>query len=80
LFGASIYNGGDFSYVGGDTYWWLNNFANLMDQGVYTDELNSEHGYFTRLPGYYFFIGFFYMLTGKKLFIRENKLLNVTYS
>lgn len=67
LFGAEYYFGREKFYVGGDSYWWLNNIINLIEHGVYTDNLENEFGYFTRTPGYSFFIGFFYILFGKNI-------------
>jgi hypothetical protein len=69
FFGASIYFGTDNFVKGGDSKWWLDNFVNLINHSTYTDELNTEYGYFTRLPVYSFFIGFFYLLSGKIFFI-----------
>jgi hypothetical protein len=57
FFGAALYYGKENFFKGGDTNWWVDNIANLINYGVYTDELNTEYGYFTRLPGYSFFIG-----------------------
>jgi 4-amino-4-deoxy-L-arabinose transferase-like glycosyltransferase len=69
FFGASIYYGSETFVKGGDSKWWLDNFVNFINHFTYTDELNTEYGYFTRLPGYSFFIGFFYLLSGKKMFL-----------
>jgi len=68
FFGAALYYGKENFFKGGDTNWWVDNIANLINYGVYTDELNTEYGYFTRLPGYSFFIGIFYLITGKNVF------------
>ncbi|MFN5795542.1 MAG: glycosyltransferase family 39 protein, partial [Bacteroidota bacterium] len=69
FFGAALYYGKENFFKGGDTNWWVDNIANLINYGVYTDELNTEYGYFTRLPGYSFFIGIFYLITGKNVFL-----------
>jgi 4-amino-4-deoxy-L-arabinose transferase-like glycosyltransferase len=67
LLGAEYYFGKEKFYVGGDTYWWFSNIDNLIEHGAYTDNIDNEWGYFTRTPGYSFFIGIFYLLSGKDI-------------
>ena len=67
LFGAEVYYGKEDFYLGGDTNWWVVNIVNLIENGVYTDQIGSEYGYFTRTPGYSFLIGFFYLITNKDM-------------
>lgn len=69
FFGAPFYFGTKDFMVGGDTFWWVDNIKNLIEHGVYTSEIGSEYGYFTRTPGYSFFIGFFYLITSKDIIL-----------
>lgn len=62
--GASIYFGRENIFVDGDTAAWASSFQNLVDHGTYSVNLDSEYGYFGRMPGYSFFIGLFYLITG----------------
>ncbi len=63
--GAAIYFGRPNIYVDGDTSAWAYSFQNLWQHGVYTVDLDKEMGAFNRLPGYSFFLGFFYLLCGQ---------------
>ena len=65
LVGAKLYFGIENIFVGGDTTAWACSIQNLIDFGTYTINTNHEYGYFGRTPGYSFFIGIFYLLTGK---------------
>lgn len=65
FYGAELYYGKSDFFIGGDTTWWLHNFKNLLELGVYTDNPDNPYGYFTRTPGYSFFLGIFYLLFGK---------------
>jgi len=67
FFGAAFYYNSQSFTVQGDTSWWMNNIINLINHGEYTNELNSELGYFTRTPGYSFFLGFIYLIAGRDL-------------
>lgn len=65
LVGAKYYFGRENIFVDGDTATWARSFQNLIEQGIYSLNLSHEYGYFGRTPGYSFFIGIFYLLTGK---------------
>ena len=65
LFVAKIYYGTSDFYVGGDTSGWMICIQNLIHHGTYTMEFSEPTGYFFRPPGYSFFIGFFYLLSGE---------------
>jgi hypothetical protein len=68
LFFAKAYYGSDNIYWGGDTYAWANSFTNLWKHGHYNLRYGPtmhEYGYFFRMPGYSFFIGFFWLICGK---------------
>ncbi|MBT8195547.1 MAG: glycosyltransferase family 39 protein [Bacteroidia bacterium] len=67
FFGAEIYHGKPDFYISGDTHWWVRHFTNLVEFGIYSGNLENELGYFGRTPGYSFFIGFFYLITGKNV-------------
>lgn len=63
--GAKFYFGRDNIFVDGDTQVWVACIQNLIETGTYTMNPEHEYGYFGRTPGYSFFIGIFYLLTGK---------------
>jgi len=67
LFLGGLYFGRENIYVDGDTAAWLNSFINLIETGSYTAVPAHEYGYFLRMPGYSFFIGIFYLITGGNL-------------
>ncbi len=69
LFGAEIYYNRDNIHVDGDTYVWAVNIINLIEHGNYTIDFEHEYGHFSRLPGYSFFIGIFYLLCGKNVLL-----------
>lgn len=52
-------------FVSNDTMAWANSIENLIKHGTYSVDINNPYGYFGRLPGYSFFIGFFYLLVGQ---------------
>lgn len=64
-FGAPIYFLRENFMLDGDSLSWMRSVENLINHGVYTSELGNEFGYFSRMPGYSFFIGIFYLLSGK---------------
>lgn len=64
LIGAKFYFGRSNIFVDGDTEAWAACFENLLKTGTYTVNPESEWGYFGRMPGYSFFIGFFYLICG----------------
>lgn len=65
LVGAKFYFGRENIFVDGDTQVWVACIQNLIETGIYTMNPGHEYGYFGRTPGYSFFIGIFYLLTGK---------------
>jgi hypothetical protein len=65
LFGAELFFGRENIYIDGDTLTWMHSIQNLIDHGVYSMKMGHEYGYFGRTPGYSFFIGIFYLLTGR---------------
>lgn len=67
FFGAKIYYGKNDFFVGGDTWGWVASIQNLIDHGTYTIIVGEPNGYFFRPPGYSFFIGIFYLLSGKNI-------------
>ncbi len=66
LVGAKYYFGRENIFVDGDTQVWAACIQNLIETGTYTMNPEHEYGYFGRTPGYSFFIGIFYLLTGKE--------------
>jgi hypothetical protein len=40
-------------------------FKNLYEKGIYAYNVNVEYSHFLRIPGYSFFLGFFYLLCDK---------------
>jgi hypothetical protein len=65
LFVAKAFFGRENIYVDGDTYAWASAIQSLIDTGTYTVNPGLGYGYFGRMPGYSFFIGIFYLLSGK---------------
>src|SRR3989339_638406 len=65
FFIAEAYFGRENIYVDGDTYAWIECYKNLIESGTYSRNLAHEYGYFGRMPGYSFFLGFVYYLTGQ---------------
>lgn len=65
FFVAKSYFGRENIYVDADTWAWLNSFINLINNGSYSLNLAHEYGFFGRMPGYSFFLGFIYYLTGQ---------------
>jgi len=65
LIGAEFYFSRENIFVDGDTQVWVACIQNLVETGTYTMNPGHEYGYFGRTPGYSFFIGIFYLLTGK---------------
>ncbi len=63
LFGAELYFGRSNIFIDGDTFMWQKSIENLIEIGTYT--LTPEEGRFSRMPGYSFFIGLFYLLFDK---------------
>jgi 4-amino-4-deoxy-L-arabinose transferase-like glycosyltransferase len=48
-----------------DTESWITSFVSLWENGTYTCDPQSEFGFFGRMPGYSFFAGFIYVLSGQ---------------
>lgn len=66
LFFAKFYFGRENIFVSGDTSLWTTMFTNWFETGTLTLDQTHEYGYFGRTPGYTFFIGFFYLISGLK--------------
>lgn len=64
VFIAKYYFGRADIFIDGDTPTWFESIKNLITTGVYTYDPASDCGLFTRMPGYPFFIGIFYLITG----------------
>lgn len=64
LFGASHYFPRENFMLDGDSAGWMKSIEHLIHNGVYTINPSSEFGYFSRMPGYSFFIGIFYLISG----------------
>ena len=60
LYGAEIYFDRENIYVDGDTWAWQNCIENLINNGNFT--VGGDKGQFSRMPGYPFFMGFFYLI------------------
>jgi len=69
IFIAENYFGRSNIFVDGDTWAWLNSFINLIEYGSYAINLEHEYSYFFRMPGYSFFLGILYYLTGQNTVI-----------
>lgn len=69
FFGGKVYYGKAEFSIGGDTTTWVTSIINLIEHGTYSVDLNEPTGYFFRPPGYSFFIGLFYLLTGKNILV-----------
>jgi len=62
---APVYFGRTNIYVDGDTEAWAVAITNLIENGHYSSNLAHPYGYFARMPGYGFFLGIFYLISGK---------------
>jgi len=62
LFLAKHYYGLENFYMQGDTGAWAKSFYYWYTTGTYTYDPLSHYGGFVRMPGYSFFLGFFYVL------------------
>jgi hypothetical protein len=67
LFGAQLYYGTPNFVVQGDTMTWADSILNLIYNHSYSADLTHSNGWFYRPPGYSFFIGIIYILTGSSL-------------
>ena len=65
LIGAKYYFGRENIFVDLDTQAWQECITTFIDTGTYSTNRISEYGYFIRMPGYSFFIGIFYLLSGQ---------------
>ena len=63
LFGAEIYFNRPNIFINGDTWAWQNCIENLINNGNYT--VGGDKGQFSRMPGYAFFMGFFYIISNQ---------------
>ncbi len=66
VFFAKYYFGRENIFVDGDTSLWTTMFTNWLETGTLTIDPTHEYGYFGRTPGYTFFIGCFYLISGLK--------------
>lgn len=64
LVGAPLYFPRENFMLDGDSLSWMKSIENLIHNGGYTIDPDSTYGYFSRMPGYPFFIGFFYIVSG----------------
>lgn len=69
VFFAKYYFGREDIFVDGDTSLWTTMFTNWLETGTLTLDSTHEYGYFGRTPGYTFFIGLFYLISGLKWLI-----------
>lgn len=60
---AKFYFGRENIYVDSDTYAWSKSFENLIKNGEYNISIGNEYGFFSRMPGYSFFMGIFWLIT-----------------
>ena len=58
----------------GDSKEYILAIRNLIHYGEYTIDFGDERGYFARSPGYPFFIGFIYLLSGLNLELTKELL------
>jgi len=68
LWGAARLYGPEAMYTNGDTPSYVQSFLNLWQHGHYTFNPQEPMASFGRLPGYPFFIGLHYLLTGPEHF------------
>ncbi len=64
VFGAPIYYGRTPFYMHDDSIGWMDSIVNLINTGTYTANAAWANGVFYRPPGYSFFLGFCYLITG----------------
>lgn len=69
LVGAELYYSKKDFYLDLDTYLWADAFINLLKTGTFTTIPGTEYGYFSRMPGYSFVIGFFYLICKQDLIL-----------
>jgi hypothetical protein len=62
FFGAEIYYSTSTFYIGGDTGSFITPIKNLIENGIFSGNLNHPDAVFGRLPGYPFFLAPFYLL------------------
>ncbi len=67
FFGAKVYYGKPDFFLSGDTASWVKSIINLIEHGTYSVNLQKDTGIFFRPPGYSFFMGIFYLLSGKDI-------------
>lgn len=64
VFFAKDYFNRENIFFDGDFSAWSQSFQNFLEHGIYSYDLSNSWGYFSRMPGYSFFIGIFYLITG----------------
>ena len=69
FFAENYLNTNSVLYDGKDFGAWLTAFKSLISNGNFTADANHPYGYFGRMPGYSFFIGFFYVIIGKAYYL-----------
>ena len=67
FFGAEIYYGTENFFARGDTDSWVECIINLIEHGTYSVDLTEPAGVFFKPPAYSFFIGIFYLISGKNI-------------
>ncbi len=65
----SYYGEANIFAKGPDISMWLDCINNLILHGSYTSDINNPDGYFSRMPGYAFFISAFYFLPGSNTYL-----------
>jgi hypothetical protein len=65
LFLAKPYQGYEDYYLDRDTWSFAAYFHHLWETGTFTLGFNNGYEFFGRMPGYSFFLGFFYVLSGE---------------
>lgn len=63
--GAKFYFSRENIFIDSDTLTWQIMFENWVNHGVYSINLNHEYGFFGRMPGFSFYMGFFWLVCGK---------------
>lgn len=78
LFFAKYYFGTSNFIIQGDTPSYLASIINLIEHGYYTTDVNSADAYASRLPGYPFFLGIFFLIFGTTNILLVSKIVVIT--